>query len=82
MSALKKINIEEQEIRSSFRGSGASSIALENVQQSKEKKEKEFFLMNKRYEDNLKKSYRLEAEMKRMEEQMQEREHMYMNQIT
>ena len=82
MSALKKINIEEQEIRSSFRGSGASSIALENVQQSKEKKEKEFFLMNKRYEDNLKKSYRLEAEMKRMEEQMQEREHMYKNQIT
>ena len=80
MSALKKINIEEQEIRSSFRGSGASSIALENVQQSKEKKE--FFLMNKRYEDNLKKSYRLEAEMKRMEEQMQEREHMYKNQIT
>ena len=82
MSALKKINIEEQELRSSFRGSGISSTALENVQQSKEKKEKEFFLMNKRYEDNLKKSYMLEAEMKRMEEQMQEREHMYKNQIT
>ena len=43
VTTLKKINSEEQEIRSSCKEIGKYDHILENMRQSKEKKEQEFF---------------------------------------